>query len=298
MLITVGCDVFLSPARVLVNPVNTVGVMGSGVSGEFKRFFPATFASYKRRCDAGKLEIGGLWLRRDGMRDVLHLPIKSHWRSATKLEDVEICLQRLAGSIPRWALRSLALPAFAESELDFDAQILPLIDFYLSPLMATIYLHRPTEDSPRRSIRTVQTLLSQPSGQVPFEKFWRDMQRGIKRDQGRVVLPDKGQARVEIVTGRTGGRVILTPETGAETTLTQSQLGDLWSGLVTSGLLVSSQFPSMLVEIAPMLIGLLSSVDYVVPVRAGFGTTTGQDALLLIAPPTSLISTLTLEEAG
>ena len=44
-------DIFSSPAQVLVNTVNTVGVMGKGVALEFKKRYPAMFKSYERVYD-------------------------------------------------------------------------------------------------------------------------------------------------------------------------------------------------------------------------------------------------------
>ena len=41
-------DIFSSPAQVLVNTVNTVGVMGKSVALEFKKRYPAMFKSYER----------------------------------------------------------------------------------------------------------------------------------------------------------------------------------------------------------------------------------------------------------
>ena len=40
MITYVDGDLFDSPARVLVNTVNTVGVMGKGIARRFKRAFP------------------------------------------------------------------------------------------------------------------------------------------------------------------------------------------------------------------------------------------------------------------
>ena len=51
-------DIFSSPAQVLVNTVNTVGVMGKGVALEFKKRYPAMFKSYERVYDEKQLEIG------------------------------------------------------------------------------------------------------------------------------------------------------------------------------------------------------------------------------------------------
>ena len=43
MITYVVCDLFESPARVLVNTVNTVGVMGKGIAKQFKQIYPDMF---------------------------------------------------------------------------------------------------------------------------------------------------------------------------------------------------------------------------------------------------------------
>ena len=53
-------SLFDSSARVLVNPVNTVGVMGKGLALEFKAGFPAMFQEYQRHCASGALQVGKL----------------------------------------------------------------------------------------------------------------------------------------------------------------------------------------------------------------------------------------------
>lgn len=56
MITYVKGNIFESPAKVLVNTVNTVGVMGKGVALEFKRRYPDMFESYKKICEAKQLE--------------------------------------------------------------------------------------------------------------------------------------------------------------------------------------------------------------------------------------------------
>ena len=55
-------DIFDSPAQVIVNTVNTVGVMGKGLALSFKNRYPDMFERYKRVCEEGKLQIGNLML--------------------------------------------------------------------------------------------------------------------------------------------------------------------------------------------------------------------------------------------
>ena len=44
-------DIFDSPAQVIVNTVNTVGVMGKGLALSFKKRYPDMFERYKKVCE-------------------------------------------------------------------------------------------------------------------------------------------------------------------------------------------------------------------------------------------------------
>ena len=55
-------DLFNSPAQVLVNTVNTVGVMDKGIALEFKKRYPDMFRRYREICEKRKLRPGTLML--------------------------------------------------------------------------------------------------------------------------------------------------------------------------------------------------------------------------------------------
>ena len=44
-------NLFTSNAKVLVNTVNTVGVMGKGIAADFKKIYPKMFEEYKALCE-------------------------------------------------------------------------------------------------------------------------------------------------------------------------------------------------------------------------------------------------------
>ena len=43
-------DLFSSPAQVIVNTINIVGVMGKGLALRFKERYPEMFEFYKKAC--------------------------------------------------------------------------------------------------------------------------------------------------------------------------------------------------------------------------------------------------------
>ncbi len=104
-------DLFASNAQTLVNTVNCVGVMGKGVALEFKNRFPAMSKDYVGRCARNEVRLGEPYLYVDdtGSR-IVNFPTKGHWRSSSRLVDIETGLDRLAARAFNWNITSLAVP--------------------------------------------------------------------------------------------------------------------------------------------------------------------------------------------
>lgn len=103
-------DLFTTEMQVLVNPVNTVGVMGKGLAKQFKLRYPSMFESYKAACDNGELAVGQLHLYRTDTKWILNFPTKKHWRTKSKLDDVERGLQRFIEIYETEDINSIAFP--------------------------------------------------------------------------------------------------------------------------------------------------------------------------------------------
>ena len=94
MITYVVCDLFRSPARVLVNTVNTVGVMGKGIAKDFKLIYPDMFRQYQRICEMGSFNIGDLWLYKTPNKWILNFPTKRHWRQPSDPKYIEDGLRK------------------------------------------------------------------------------------------------------------------------------------------------------------------------------------------------------------
>src|SRR5438270_7627373 len=104
-------DLFESQAQTLVNTVNGVGVMGKGVAEQFKKRYPEMFEDYKRRVDAKSVQLGKPYCYRDSTnQQIINFPTKDHWRSPSRLRDIESGLDYLALHAQEWGVKSLALP--------------------------------------------------------------------------------------------------------------------------------------------------------------------------------------------
>jgi len=114
----------------LVNPVNTVGVMGKGLALQFKKAFPENFAAYERACRAGEVETGRMHIvqRLTPPRLLINFPTKQHWRLPSKLEYVRDGLQDLVEQVRRLEVRSIAIPPLGCGNGGLDwADVRPLI---------------------------------------------------------------------------------------------------------------------------------------------------------------------------
>ena len=111
MVTFVKGDIFKSPAQVLTNTVNCVGVMGKGVALEFKNRYPQMFNDYKSKCDQGNVKPGQPYLWEDDSTQVLNFPTKRNWRDKSLLQDIEDGLKHLASSYEQMGIQSIAMPA-------------------------------------------------------------------------------------------------------------------------------------------------------------------------------------------
>lgn len=110
MKIKIG-DILESDAQTLINTVNCVGVMGKGIALEFKKRFPEMYEEYVDLCNRHVIMPGQPYLHRELFPpQIINFPTKDHWRSASKLTDIENGLAILLNKYKEWNVTSLAIP--------------------------------------------------------------------------------------------------------------------------------------------------------------------------------------------
>ena len=99
----------------IVNPVNCVGVMGSGLAREIKFAYPDNFIAYLGACTRREVWPGKMFVfdRETAMKPkfIINFPTKQHWRQSSRLEDIEAGLISLAQEIESREITSIAIPA-------------------------------------------------------------------------------------------------------------------------------------------------------------------------------------------
>lgn len=135
-------NIFDSPAQVIVNTVNTVGVMGKGLALEYKHRYPKMFERYRTVCEKHQFTIGQLMLFYEPDHWVLLFPTKENWRYPSKLEYIEKGLMKFVNSYADKNITSIAFPRLGcgNGELHWD-DVKPLMERYLSPLPIDVYIY-------------------------------------------------------------------------------------------------------------------------------------------------------------
>jgi O-acetyl-ADP-ribose deacetylase (regulator of RNase III)/uncharacterized protein YwgA len=145
MLKTLIGDLFASQAQTLVNSVNCVGVMGKGVALEFKKRFPDVFDDYLARCERKKVKLGEPYLYRSRSgRSVVNFPTKNHWRSPSRLIDIEHGLDYFVAHYREWGIVSIAFPPLGCGNGGLEwSEVGPLIFSRLHHLPMPIEVYAP-----------------------------------------------------------------------------------------------------------------------------------------------------------
>ena len=115
----------------IVNPVNTVGVMGSGLAPAFKNAFPENYVAYRRACDEGAVVPGSMFIVDCAPRTprwIINFPIKRHWRDPSRLDDIRAGMADLVAQIRQRGISSVAVPVLREGLGGLDwGELRPLI---------------------------------------------------------------------------------------------------------------------------------------------------------------------------
>lgn len=145
-------NLLASSDGVLVNTVNTVGVMGKGIALQFKDEFPHNYAVYVETCRKGELYPGTLLTVKDrsiryGEKVIVNFPTKVHWRNSSKYEYIQKGLVALRDLIITNKVESISIPPLGCGNGGLDwSKVKPMIMESLSGLDTLIHLYEPSAD--------------------------------------------------------------------------------------------------------------------------------------------------------
>ena len=154
MKILIG-DILQSKAQTLINTVNCVGVMGKGIALEFKNRFPDMNEDYLERCNRGEVKPGLPYMYRSLLPpQIINFPTKDHWKSVSKIGDIERGLEYLLAHYREWGVQSLAIPPLGcgNGQLEWRA-VGPLIYRFAKQMEIPVEIYAPYGASPRELTR-------------------------------------------------------------------------------------------------------------------------------------------------
>ncbi len=172
-------DIFNSPAQVLVNTVNTVGVMGKGIALSFKKRYPEMFNKYRVACEKNRLTIGRLMLWYGADHWVLMFPTKENWRKPSRIEYIEKGLMTFKAKYADYNITSIAFPKLGcgNGELDWN-EVKPLMEKYLDTLPIDVYVYLGPGDQvvpEHRNIEAMEEWLKKNAKELSFTAVKEDI---------------------------------------------------------------------------------------------------------------------------
>lgn len=269
MITYVASNLFSSPAQVLVNTINTQGVMGKGVAAEFKRIYPEMFEQYRDLCERKEIDIGVLWIYKTPRKWILNFPTKKHWRNPSKPEYIEAGLKKFYDQFAEMNIHSIAFPALGcgNGGLDWQGTVKPLMEKYLNKLPADVFIHLPwaSDNRPEHENQEVvaRWLRSEPD-LLPFTEVWEDLQRVLRETNAFETLATGSPFCARLADGQRG---IVIETKSKKSTVDYDLLLDFWQQLRRYGYTKRGIAPSGLDKNVSYLAPIFARLDYVRPVQ-------------------------------
>jgi O-acetyl-ADP-ribose deacetylase (regulator of RNase III) len=262
-------DLFHSPAKVLVNTVNIVGVMGKGIAKDFKTIFPEMFQEYQKLCEKKKIDIGKLHLWRGPHKWVLNFPTKKHWRYASKPEYIEAGLKTFVAGYARNSISSIAFPQLGcgHGELDWEKQVRPLMERHLSNLPAEVFIHLYKSDPfapEHKDIEETKCWLRSEPESLAFSEVWDDLLTVLKKRHQFTTLDSGKQFDVFHTNTPDEGLIFKDDD---ELFVPQEALLDAWQHLRSVGFLTVEGLTRGLDMHADKVMALLETLPYLKPAK-------------------------------
>ena len=290
MITYVDFSLFDSPAKVLVNTVNTVGVMGKGIAKEFKSIYPDMFTEYQKLCERGMFDVGDLWVYKTPHKWVMNFPTKKNWRSPSKPEYLEAGLKKFAQVYQDAKITSISFPQLGcgNGELDWKTESKPLMEEYLKDLPIEVFIHVYSgsgfEPEHRVPKATKEWLRAQPES-LAFTEVWDDLVGVVESERHFVLLDGKETFAAEVFHDTEGGGIKI--DNGiVRIPLHKEQLLDLWQQVRDLGICIPQIMPGGLDFHSGYVIVLLAELPYFEPIRqANRDTKLTKNAVGLLLKP-------------
>jgi len=272
MITYVATDLFQSPAQVLVNTVNTVGVMGKGIAKEFKRIYPEMFAQYQKLCERAQFQTGQLWLYKTPHKWILNFPTKKHWRLPSRPEYIQAGLEKFVQTYAELGITSISFPLLGcgNGELNWEKTVRPIMTKYLQDLPIVTFMHLYQRDPfapEHRDAEAIKTWLKSEPEALGFIEVWEDLTQLLQNRNDFYTLDDNTMFEIKLVKEPEAGILIENYE--APIFVPQETLLDSWQHIRGFGFCMEETLPAGLDKYARYIVALMSKLPYLKPVLMG-----------------------------
>lgn len=269
MITYVVSDLLKSPARVLVNTVNTMGVMGKGIAKDFKMVYPEMFKEYQLLCERKLFNVGQLWLYKTPHKWILNLPTKKHWRYPSKPEYIELSLKKFVDTYSEKGITSISFPLLGcgNGGLDWETLVKPLMEKYLANLPIDIFIHLYKKDPfqvEHRNIKEIKNWLQSQPESLAFSEVFEDLKTVLSEKKNYRTIDSSINFQAIYVEEPEEG-ILITSE--SSTLIHEYQLMDFWQYLRSSGFSMTSTMPCGLESYASFIVSIFSELPYIKPVK-------------------------------
>lgn len=119
--------------------------MGKGIAQAFKKRFPDMFEDYARRCEQDLVKPGVPYLYENMLgTSIINFPTKKHWRSPSRLADIERGLDIVLEEYRDWGIESIAFPPLGCGNGGLDWEVVgPIMYQKLSKLGIPVEIYAP-----------------------------------------------------------------------------------------------------------------------------------------------------------
>lgn len=250
-------DIFDSPSKIIVDTVNTVGVMGKGIALEYKKRYPEMFVKYNDLCKKKLLDIGNLYLWKESDKWILLFPTKAHWRNPSKLEYIEKGLMKFADNWDKLGADSIAFPRLGCGNGGLDwIEVKPLMEKYLNriPMQILVYIDNYNDPIPEHLNNTeLEKWLSGEMGLFGFEAFKVKLKRFLNSDNYVIKIDGVDHS----INDQCGMLCI------DNTLLSESDVCEMWNWVRDTGVFMHEEMPDEYENVSRVFLEVLKKLEYI-----------------------------------
>lgn len=194
---------------------------------------------------------------------VLLFPTKRHWRSPSKISDIEQGLEKFVQSFDKLGIESIAFPKLGcgNGGLDWE-DVRPLMEKYLKnlPIHIYIYLDNYKQEIPEhKKTLEMENWLRSNTDSIGFTFLKEELQRAIN-ENSNLLINDSFLKHISWQ----GDSIHLI--NGDEIIISEEDLCDFWIFIRNLGIIEIDSLPERFKGYAPIMLDILKRLDYVQPI--------------------------------